>query len=343
MKNDITLYLRAHESPTDIDGQKKNAYHASILKLCGEDALKAAKAIAEAGSTLSLGTFDGVHTAHCALLGNTVKLRRALGASLAGAWCFSRSPAAFLREGFTGELTSPDEKAELMLDRGLDFVAMGDFPDHRDTPPLDFAINFLKDALGCVGAVSGYDFRFGRGGEGDPALLRSVFSDGNVITMPEMRLGDERISSSAIRKKLSVGDVRSAAEMLGRPYSFCAEVVDGKKLGAALGFPTANQNFPEGRVHPRHGIYAVTCTLDDGTRHIGTANVGTRPSIDDSRDTHGVNCETYLHNFSGDLYGRRMTVEFFEFLRPEMKFSSLDELGDAIRADVQATERIFSE
>jgi riboflavin kinase/FMN adenylyltransferase len=140
-----------------------------------------------------------------------------------------------------------------------------------------------------------------------------------------------------------VGDVGGAEIMLGRPYSVTSAVLSGKKLGRDIGFPTANICFPASSAVVKHGIYAVRCTTESGEEYIGTANVGVRPSIDDSIDDHTVNCETYIHGFCGDLYGKTLTVSFCAFLRPEMRFDSLESLKAAIARDVESTVKFFEQ
>ncbi len=127
--------------------------------------------------------------------------------------------------------------------------------------------------------------------------------------------------------------MEDAAAMLGRNYSLNAVVRSGKKLGRTIGFPTINQTFEYGMTVPMFGIYAVCCTLPDGSVHTGVANVGIRPTVPDSMDKHGINCETYIHDFNGDIYGQMVKTEFYHLLRREKKFESIEELTEAISAD----------
>jgi riboflavin kinase/FMN adenylyltransferase len=291
-------------------------------------------------SVMALGTFDGVHIAHRALISEAVKLKKKLGADSVGVWCFEESPASVLRGEVGMTLTEEDEKTSLLLKCGADFVSVARFEDFRDMSAVDFVLDVLIYHFGCVGAVCGYDHRFGRGGLGDPLLLKKIFGSNRTVTVQKITLGGETVSSSAIRAHLRRGEVEKANMMLGRALSFTATVQSGKRLGRTIGFPTANQTLPRGLNQLRFGVYATRCSFSDGEKYIGVSNVGVRPSIGEG-DDHRVNCETYLIDFSGEVYGREMTVEFCAFLREEMKFSSLDELKSAIEKDKNKTVEFF--
>lgn len=291
-------------------------------------------------SVMALGTFDGVHIAHRALIAEAVKLKERLGASSVGVWCFEESPASVLRGEVGMTLTEKDEKIRLLLDCGADFVSIARFEDFRNTSAEDFVRDVLISSLGCVGTVCGYDHRFGRGGLGNSLLLEKIFGGNRTVTVQKITLDGETVSSSAIREHLRCGEVEVANRMLGRAVSFSATVESGKKLGRTIGFPTANQTLPRGLSQLKCGVYATRCSFSDGEKHIGVSNVGVRPSIDRG-DDHRINCETYIIDFSGEIYGRDMTVEFCAFLREEMKFSSLDELKSAIEKDKNRTAEFF--
>lgn len=294
-----------------------------------------------ASAVIALGTFDGVHSAHLRLISETISLKIKVGAQLSGAWCFAKPPASILRGADIPMLTQLNEKINIMLSCGLDFVAVGDFQDFRESTADDFVINTLKNDLKCVGAVCGFNHRFGYKGLGSPELLEKFFGPCGIITVPEMKCGDLTISSSTIREKISNGEIDLANTMLGRNFSLTAEVVSNKKLGREIGFPTANQFFPSGTIVPKNGIYATLCTIEDGKKYIGVSNVGIRPTIVDGTDDHLINCETYIHNFFGDLYGKQLTVEFCSYLRPEAQFDSIESLKAAIANDRDSALNYF--
>ena len=291
-------------------------------------------------NVLALGTFDGVHTAHARLLSSAVELRDRLGCDRVGAWCFSYPPMSALKNEDVPQLTSTKEKVELLLDSGMDFVAVADFNAFKDYTAEDFVNYVLLDQLKCHGAVCGFNHRFGKFGKGNASLLADLLGSDKVLTVDEIQYMGETVSSTAIREHIALGDIETANAMLGRPFSLRAEVIEGKHLGRKLRFPTANMRFPEGTVIPKHGIYATACIVD-GKRYVGVSNVGIRPSVTDGSDDHKVNCETYIVDFSEIIYGKTVTVEFHEYLRNERKFDSLDALKAQIEIDKDAAIKYF--
>ena len=282
---------------------------------------------------LALGTFDGIHVAHQELLSEAITLKEKLNANLAGAWCFEQSPASVLRGIDIPSLTTLEQKIRIMLLNGLDFVAVGDFKCFAGVTAEDFVDNVLIGELGCIATVCGFNHRFGYKGLGNAALLRSKLSDTNVIEVNEITMFGETVSSTSIREKIASGEIEKANSMLGRRFSLSSQVMHGKRLGREMQFPTANQFFPTRLIVPKHGIYATACTLESGERYVGVSNIGIRPTISDELDTHVANCETYICDFSGDIYGQNLTVEFCAYLREEKRFSSIDELSSAIAQD----------
>ena len=292
-------------------------------------------------TVIALGTFDGVHIAHQRLIKEALRLKERINADLVGVWCFEESPAAIIQKSPTSQLTTKAERIALLFENGVDFVVMGKFEELRDLEAKNFIDDILISGLGCVATVCGYNHRFGQSGLGDSRLLSETFGQKNTITLPEIKLHEKTVSSSAIREHLICGEIETANNMLGRPISFCAPVSEGKKLGRKIGFPTANQIFPKDFFPLKKGVYATKCLFDDGNCYIGVSNVGVRPSIE-KNDNHHLNCETYIIGFSGEIYGRDMRVEFHSYLREEMKFSTLDELSLAIKADCEKTIKIFA-
>ena len=290
---------------------------------------------------IALGNFDGVHVAHRAIFNEALKLKKRLGASLAGAWCFSELPVNVLGNKKTPMICTLEEKIKRILDTGVDFVAIGNFRELSSVSAEDFVNVILADKLNCIGTVCGFNHRFGHKGLGNCELLREKFGKDGVAVVPEITMFGETVSSTAIREHILNGELEIARAMLGNPIYLSSPVVSGKRLGHALGFPTANQTFPVGVITPKHGIYATLCYTEDGKRHIGVSNVGIRPTITDGSDLHGVNCETYICNFEGDIYGQTLKVEFCTYLREEKKFSSVNELCHQIAIDATNALKIF--
>lgn len=285
---------------------------------------------------LCLGNFDGVHTAHAMLAKEAKRLSERLGVA-AGVFCFTRPSGDYLSGQAPAHLTSTRQKLSLLFDAGAELALVAPFPALRGLSAQEF-IAFLQD-FGCVGVVCGYDFRFGKGAVGNAQTLLSHFGAERTVILPAQTWQDTRISSSAIRDFLVNGRVDKAAHMLGRPWSLCTKVRHGKHLGSSWGFPTANQFFSPQSVIPAYGVYAVRCTVD-GQTYDGVANVGVRPTVDGKGSC--INCETYLFDFTGDLYGKVMTTAFHAFLRPEQKFEDADALRAAIAQDADRARAYFT-
>ena len=286
-------------------------------------------------SAVALGNFDGVHIAHRELLSRAVKLKKENTTSLVGAWTFSKNPLEYFVKNAPKAICSPEKKAEIMLSCGLDFVVLADFGIYKDMSHEDFC-EYLKSDIGAECVVCGYNFRFGQGGRGNPEYLMSVFGKDKTEVVSEVDYGGVPVSSTRIRALIENGDIQLANTLLGRSFSLVGDVVHGKQLGRNIGCPTANQCFDNGNIIPKNGIYATRCIID-GNVYIGVTNVGVRPTVEDSKN---VNAETYILDFDGDIYGKKIEIEFIEYLRAEIKFSSLDELKNAILNDAEKARRI---
>ncbi len=283
---------------------------------------------------VALGSFDGVHLGHEALLSACVEEARARGI-LSAAYTFLNHPGTL-----TGRpvklLTTPSEKAARFEELGLDAVIFGQFDEcFAALPPERFVREYLRERLAAKVCVCGFHYRFGAGGAGDAALLRRLCTAEGIevrVIEPVTDRG-ELVSSSRIRALCEAGEVARAAELLGRPYALLSRVVEGKKLGRELGFPTINQVFPPDAVIPKKGVYETRLNLS-GTVYRGVTNVGCRPTVKGA----GINAETHILGFSGDLYGQMVQVSFLRMLRPERKFGSLEELRAQIARDCAAVE-----
>lgn len=285
---------------------------------------------------LCLGNFDGVHKAHAMLVHAAVELAGKLGA-VPGAFCFTRPSGDYLFENAPPHLASTHRRISLLFDAGAQLAIVAPFPTMREMSAEQF-LAYLEDQS-CVGVVCGDDFRFGKKAAGNAQTLIAHFGKDRTVVVPPQSLPDgQRISSSAIRAALGIGNAERAALMLDRPWTLCAKVYHGKHLGSHWGFPTANQYFPARSVVPAYGVYAVRCTVD-GKTYNGVANVGMRPTVDGKQAR--VNCETHLFDYTGDLYGKVLCTAFYTYLRPERKFESADALRAAIASDAQRARDFF--
>ncbi len=280
---------------------------------------------------LCLGNFDGVHLAHRELLCSALEHRKMLCADASvGVFCFQELTAKFLDRNFGGQLCSLEERMERFRDCGMEFVILADFLELCNLSAEEYLSNVLIGQCHAAAVACGFNHRFGKGGKGTVDLLKTFF-DGRVYLQSPVSFAGERVSASRIRALLQEGRAEQAATLLTRPYSITAPILHGKNLGEKMGVPTINQCFPLGSVIPKKGVYVTECEVD-GVRYRGVTNVGSRPTVDADGT---VNCETYLIDFTGDLYGRVLTVHFLKYLREEQKFESLDLLREQIAEDIR--------
>jgi riboflavin kinase/FMN adenylyltransferase len=290
------------------------------------------------GAVAAIGNFDGVHRGHRQLLDVTREEAGHLGTK-AAVLTFEPHPRDFFRpETPAFRLTPEPVKLKILGALGIDLVLVKRFDGElASTTAASFVSDILRDQLGLKGIVIGDDFHFGRGREGTPALLaelgRQAGIDVHVQRMVEGR--GAPISSSRIRAALAEGDIATAERLLGYRWFVEGEVRHGEKLGRTLGFPTANIALPPG-CGLRHGIYAVRVAVARGDVRAGVASFGRRPTFDDGAPLF----ETYLFDFSGDLYGRKIEIELLDWIRPEEKFASAEALVEAMQRDAAKARAI---
>jgi riboflavin kinase/FMN adenylyltransferase len=282
-----------------------------------------------AGSVVAIGNFDGVHLGHKALIAEAMALGRRAGVGAALVTFEPHPRTVFRPEHPVFRLTPPDLRAILAGECGVSAIAEMQFDRaFAAQPAMAFIEDLLIGRLGAAGVVVGSDFAFGRGREGDAALLRREFeARGRPVSVlePVLSADGAPISSSRIRAALEAGDAALADALLGHRWRVRAEIVHGDKRGRLLGYPTANMLLsPDCRL--RHGIYAVRMRLGgapEGAAWLpGVASFGSRPTFDDG----APRLETFLFDFSGDLYGRTAEIEFAGWIRGEEKFADMEAL-----------------
>jgi len=288
---------------------------------------------------LTIGVFDGVHLGHQALISAAVNEARSRGLHSA-AMTFSPHPAEVLAKGEPVRyLTSLPERKALIRAVGTDAVVTLHFT--REVAALT-AEEFMNDIVPDLGVVSlwvGPDFALGRGRQGTVGVLADIGKrmGYTVQTVPPVLLDGVVISSSAIRCLLQEGVVTEANRMLGQPYALEGAVRRGDGRGRLLSFPTANLLLDPKRVVPANGVYVARARI--GSQSLpGVANIGTRPSFGDNER----NLEVHLLDFSGDLYGHRLRVEFLERLRPERRFKNVDDLVAQMQRDAAAARAFLA-
>ena len=270
----------------------------------------------------ALGSFDGLHLGHRQVIGNTLSVPGLRPAVIT----FQQNPSVSLQKKPVPLLTTNEQKLALLEEMGVEVVYLLPFDRIRDMEPEDFVEALYRvcrvRALSC-----GFNFRFGKNGRGDAGLLKELCREKGMelSVTPPVSVAGETVSSTRIRACLEQGDVQQAGQLLGRPFGYDFEVTHGRQLGRTCGTPTINQPFPQGYVLPRFGVYASLVEVE-GQKYYGVTNIGVKPTV-------GSDCalsETWIPEFSGDLYGKKVPVELLDFIRPERKFDSLDQLKNEI-------------
>ena len=279
--------------------------------------------------SVAIGTFDGVHRGHRAVLAAVLG-----GRAAPAVLTFANHPATVLRpDEPMPMLTDLDDRLHLIAEAGIEVAAVVDFDRRfRELSPAEFADRYLVSGLGAVLVAVGQGFRFGRGAAGSVDTLRLLGADRGFEVVEVAPVSDRgvQVRSSQIRALLSEGAVSSAAELLGRPHSVSGVVIAGDGRGRSIGVPTANITVTPGTAMPAGGVYAVLADVD-GDRVPGVANLGTRPTFGGGEPI----LEVHLFDFSADLYGEPIRVLFVERIRDERKFDSIEALVAQIADDVE--------
>jgi riboflavin kinase/FMN adenylyltransferase len=283
-------------------------------------------------ASVAIGTFDGVHRGHQALISAAVADARAHGRpSLV--FTFDRHPSELLTpERAPGYLCTPAQRQQWIEELGVDHLVIARFDSSlREMTPEAFLRDILTKRLGARAVLVGEGFRFGRNQEGDIAFLEAQQErlGYTLHVLAPVLVGGERASSSRIRTLLRRGDLEAAEAILGRPYALTGVVVEGEKLGRRLGYPTANLRPVAPMVVPADGIYAVRVRWRE-RRAKGACSIGMRPTVGGTQRT----IEVFLLDFSGDLYGETLEIEFAARLRDELRFQTLEALVEQMGRDV---------
>lgn len=291
------------------------------------------------GTVVTIGNFDGVHRGHQVILESLKAAGRALNLPTTVVIFEPQPQEFFVANAAPPRLMHWRDKVEALRKTGVDRVLCLRFDEKlRSFNAAQFVKQLLVDGLGCRHLVIGDDFRFGCDRSGDFAMLQKAGeSDGfTVVNTPTIELDGERVSSTRVREAIKASNFELAARLLGAPFSISGRVAHGDKIGRTLGLPTANVALKR-LVSPVQGVYAVDVHgLSNASLH-GAANVGTRPAVN-GKDNR---IEVHLLDFNGDIYGRRIRVEFLHRLRDETNFPSLDALKVAIENDIADTRRYF--
>ena len=268
----------------------------------------------EQGVAMLLGGFDGLHVGHRRLLSRAKQSGLPVGVMT-------------IMGGKEGNIFTFAERERIFKENGADFVFELPFAEIKDMSPTEF-LAFLIEKFHPSLFVCGEDFRFGAGAKGTPEMIKTS-TQVRVEILSLVEMGGEKISCRKVKELLKSGEVEKANALLGEAFFLCGKVEKDRQVGRTIGFPTANIAYPQDKFPLKKGVY-VTKTVVDGKEYTGITNYGARPTFDNDK----VVTETYLDGFSGDLYGKELTVRFVNYLREVTKFESVDGLVKQLQKDV---------
>ncbi len=294
---------------------------------------------------VTIGTYDGVHIGHQAVIGATQRTAERLGLKTAVV-TFDPHPASVLRpETAPLLLTDIEQKLDLLERCGVDTVLVVPFDQNRaQETSEEFVANVLVRCAGAKAVVVGHDFHFGKGRTGNVEMLTALGAEGGfeveglqLLPRPDGTI--ESVSSTAIRRALAGGDVGTASQLLGRYHEVRGQVVEGDQRGRTIGFPTANVAVPRHRALPADAVYAGWYIRPDGSNHPCAINIGKRPTF--YQDAEHSLMEAHLLGFTGNLYGEPARIRFVELLRSEQRFDGIDALKDQLQRDIARATQIL--
>lgn len=284
-------------------------------------------------SAVALGFFDGLHLGHIEVIKQTLMKPELCSV------VFTFNNKTMLPKFKEREnIISYDLKLELLARIGIDYIFAPDFADLRDLSPEEFVDRILVEKLNAGFVACGYDFRFAKGGRADAAELARICVDRGIeaCVVPAVMIDGEPISSTSIRELIRNGDIVSANKLLGYELTYVLEVIEGKKNGRKIGFPTINQVIPDGMIAPKLGVYK-SWTQIGNRNYPSITNIGLKPTIElEDGEERTPEMETHIIGFSGNLYGLRARVVLREYMRDERRFDSLEELGKQLEQDKAA-------
>ncbi|MBQ7654416.1 MAG: bifunctional riboflavin kinase/FAD synthetase [Clostridia bacterium] len=286
-------------------------------------------------TAVALGSFDGVHIGHAAVLERALGFKSEYG-FIPTALLFKRHPQECFGKK-TSLLTSYKKRNELIEKAGLKIFEI-DFPDVKDMSAEEFVEEIIIKRLNAGAVLCGYNYHFGKNSSGNCKTLEKICKKNGVIVSVADKVVSNGVpvSSSEIRRLISEGNIVLANKMLGREFSFDGKVFFGASNGKKLGFPTANQYFEKNMVVPKIGVYASSCVIE-GKEYFGFTDIGTRPTFDNGE----VRAETHLFGLDRELYGENIEVKLYTFLREEIKFPNKEALISQLNLDREKVKKYF--
>ena len=294
----------------------------------------------KSGTAIALGYFDGLHKGHR----NVISLAAAEKKNGLTPVCFtfSKSPKSVLNGTQSNALMTNEDKIKTLERLGIERTYQADFEKIMNMPAQDFAQKILIDTLKAEKLFCGFNYRYGKNGEGNAETLKSFCeSKGVTLTVvPATESRGEIVSSTLIRKLITDGNVKRANELMCSRFGFSSVIEHGKRLGRELGTPTINQPLCSELVVPKFGVYASIVTLENGETYCGVTNIGIKPTVGGNTPL----CETWMPKYKGgEIYGQSADVRLLEFIRPERKFSGIDELKNAIIDNSKTALKIYEQ
>lgn len=287
-------------------------------------------------TVVALGTFDGCHLGHMTVFRSAYMIAKKINAKTV-AYTFDTIPKS-AKDGNIKNILTEEEKIKFIRNANVDYIAIDSFSEIKNLDGETFVNQVLKKKLNAKGASCGYNYRFGKNASCDGQSLVRFFENGGecVEICSQVSANGVAVSSTLIREKIQSGDVEEILQY-SAPYSVYASVVEGKKLGRTLNFPTINQYIPKEKISPKKGVYVTECEIGEDV-YPSVTNVGNRPTV----DSDGFeNMETHIIGYNGNLYGSCIRVNFYKRIRDEMKFSSLEELREQIKRDSEKAKDYF--
>jgi len=287
-------------------------------------------------NAVALGSFDGLHIGHMAVINEAVKQKKRGLAPVAA--LFSDFPEKLLKGAEPLCLMTAEARERLLADKGVTSVYLN-FAEIRNMEPERFFTNILIKELNAGFISCGFNYRFGKNAAGDKDTLNALCKKYKIgfSAVEKVEYKGAAVSSTRIREALGQGGIEDANAMLGRPFSYDGEVARGAGLGRLLGAPTINQYFPENLIKLKNGVYASETKI--GKIWLpSVTNIGVRPTVSGGKSTLAPRGETYIPDFNGDLYGKNIGVRLIKFIRPEKKFDSIERLKKAIKKDAETVK-----
>lgn len=290
-------------------------------------------------TAVALGSFDAIHIGHRKIILDTVEYARENGLKSA-VYMFRNRPSSVLGGKDIPAINTFENRLDIIKDLGVDIVVAQWFTlEFKEVSAESFFENYIIRHLGAEHISIGFNYRFGKYGAGDAALLKTLGKkhNVNVTEIGCVRLDGEPVSSTKIRALIADGNTEYAAKCLGRNFSVSGKVIRGSQIGRTIGFPTANIALPLDSVLPKRGVY-ITKTYANGSSYPSITNVGERPTVNSELPF----IETYLSDFDGDLYDSVIKIEFYSYLRDIVKFSGLDRLKEQLSRDKKSLTAFFT-